>query len=172
MAISFDCPHCQARVRAPEDRVGQNGTCPKCRNKIVVPEPIHEATLVEEAEEVESYPLEGEPGEPAADAPADRRPCPVCGELIVAGAAKCRYCGEVFDPELRAALKKSGADAGEDLSTGDWIVALLCSGIGCIAGIVWMIQGKPKGKKMFLVSLIVAFFWGFLRALVEVANQR
>ena len=27
------------------------------------------------------------------------------------------------------------------------IVAILCSGIGCVDGIVWMIQGKPKGKR-------------------------
>jgi hypothetical protein len=43
-----------------------------------------------------------------------------------------------------------------DLEVGDWILAVLCSGIGCIMGIVWMVQGKPKGIKMFGVSTCFA----------------
>jgi hypothetical protein len=31
----------------------------------------------------------------------ERRPCPACGEAIVATARKCRFCGEIFDPALR-----------------------------------------------------------------------
>ncbi|HKB42381.1 MAG TPA: hypothetical protein VKD72_38500 [Gemmataceae bacterium] len=30
-----------------------------------------------------------------------RRPCPMCGEMIIASAVKCRFCGEIFDPTLR-----------------------------------------------------------------------
>ena len=43
-----------------------------------------------------------------------RRPCPMCGEMIVATAAKCRFCGEVFDPTLKKAKskKKKKYDAG------------------------------------------------------------
>ncbi len=32
---------------------------------------------------------------------SERRPCPMCGEMIVATAAKCRFCGEIFNPELK-----------------------------------------------------------------------
>jgi predicted RNA-binding Zn-ribbon protein involved in translation (DUF1610 family) len=32
---------------------------------------------------------------------AERRPCPMCREMIVATAAKCRFCGQVFDPRAR-----------------------------------------------------------------------
>jgi len=31
-----------------------------------------------------------------------RRACPKCGESIVATAAKCRFCGEIFEDALRA----------------------------------------------------------------------
>ena len=38
---------------------------------------------------------------PSIAAGESRRPCPQCGEMIVAGAAKCRFCNAVFDPRLR-----------------------------------------------------------------------
>ena len=54
----------------------------------------------------------------------------------------------------------------------EWVIAILCSGIGCIVGIVWMIQGKPKGKKMFLVSFCMQILWGIVRAAIEGAANR
>jgi hypothetical protein len=77
--------------------------------------------------------------------------------MILTTAAKCRYCGEVFDPTLKKAQAKKGGRYGPeaaDLTTGDILVGLLCSGIGCIAGLIWMIQGKPKGIKMLGLSII------------------
>ncbi|MFN0195394.1 MAG: hypothetical protein ACKVT0_01510 [Planctomycetaceae bacterium] len=102
----------------------------------------------------------------------DQKPCPACGEMIRKTATKCRFCGEIFDPILKKQAKKrqrssGNADADEDLSTGDYIVAILCSGIGCIAGIVWMIQGKPKGSKMFFISFGMQIFWGVIQAVVQ-----
>jgi len=45
---------------------------------------------------------------PGADSPTvDRRPCPICGEMIPATAAKCRFCGEIFDSTLTNANKKT-----------------------------------------------------------------
>jgi len=36
----------------------------------------------------------------------ERYPCPACGEMIVRGAAKCRYCDEIFDPVLKQKQRK------------------------------------------------------------------
>jgi predicted RNA-binding Zn-ribbon protein involved in translation (DUF1610 family) len=166
--ITFQCPGCGKKLKAPDSAVGKTSRCPGCGNPVTCPEPVYDAELVDappggvdpfgDLGAGGAYNLAA-PGPGAAAAPEAppgeaRRPCPMCGEMIVATAAKCRYCGEVFDPALK---KKKGKRLGsdeEDLSTGDILVGLFCSGIGCIAGIVWMVQGKPKGWKMVLLSII------------------
>jgi hypothetical protein len=152
---------------------GKQAKCPNCKSLMTLPEIVHEAEEIaplsppppapvsnmsslfdEEAE----YQLAQGPkvDSPSASEPP-RRPCPMCGEMIAVGAAKCRYCGAIFDAGLRAIEKskrrRSSSDEDSDLSPGDWAVAFLCSGIGCIAGVVWMIQGKPKGIKMLGASI-------------------
>ena len=48
-------------------------------------------------------------------------------EMIVAGAAKCRFCGEIFDSRLRQQeLNSVTPDAAKNLSAGDWVVAVVC----------------------------------------------
>jgi hypothetical protein len=40
----------------------------------------------------------------------DRRPCPVCGEMILVGAKVCRFCGEKF--QSAAATNQEGDGTG------------------------------------------------------------
>ena len=42
----------------------------------------------------------------------DRKPCPMCGEMIAASAVKCRYCGHYLDPSL-APKRGSGSGAAD-----------------------------------------------------------
>ena len=50
----------------------------------------------------DDVPLDAEPVDPpTAGAPQERKPCPMCGELIAATARKCRFCGHYLDPSLR-----------------------------------------------------------------------
>jgi hypothetical protein len=59
-----------------------------------------------------------------------------------------------------------------NLTVAEWLLAILCSGIGCIMGIIWMIQGKPKGGKMLGISLLFAVLWNIVRyALVAMQQQ-
>ncbi len=88
-------------------------------------------------------------------------PCPMCGEIDPRRRLRnAGYCGEVFDPGVlrKAKSKRSNQFSRRRFRTspgGEIAVAVLCSGIGCIAGIVWMIQGRPKGMKMFGISLLM-----------------
>ena len=174
MTIEVNCPDCGKLLKAKDSLAGRRVKCPDCGSGVQIPDDVEEIFDAEEFADDE-FDLGGADEWDDSPADSDRIPCSACGEMIKPKAAKCRYCGEIFDPALKKKKKKKRGgcyvDADEDLSTGDWVVAILCSGIGCIAGIVWMIQGKPKGTKMFLVSLGMQFFWGLVNAALQVAIQ-
>src|SRR5262249_5208870 len=135
--------------------------------------PAAEGTELAPNDDAGGYDLAPDPVAPPPVEPP-RRPCPMCGEMIPVGAAQCRFCKEIFDPTLKKAQKsqRGAVDANdEDLTTGEWVLAILCSGIGCILGIVWMIQGKPKGKKMFGISIVCAIIWNIIRFAIEASSH-
>ena len=56
-----------------------------------------------------------------------------------------------------------------DLTTVDWVIIVLCSGIGCILGLFRIVQGKPSGVKMLGFSILSMFIWTFIRIAVSTA---
>lgn len=96
----------------------------------------------------------------------NEKPCPYCGEKILTSAKKCRFCGEYLnaaDRKLNDARKKSSA-SDENLTGGEILLCVLCAGIACIIGLIWMAQGKKKGGKMVAISLIVIVITNVIRA--------
>jgi hypothetical protein len=145
--------------------------CPYCQTHLQVPEPVAEPEVPIQAEELpgDTYAMQPPTTTPTAN---DRRPCPMCGEMIKLDAVKCRFCGEVFDRTLKQIEKKKHYRAeNADLTPAEWLVAILCANIGCIVSIVWMIQGKPKGTKMFVVSLCAQFAWAIAGFLIRMAAE-
>jgi hypothetical protein len=130
MPISFRCKHCGKKLKAPDQAAGKSSTCPGCGGLVTCPEAGRDSDVVEmtidpvvemtlepaepsglgpyaDLDQDTAYAVTGP--EQAADAmPEQRRPCPKCGEMILTTAAKCRFCGEVFDPVLRKAKKGTG----------------------------------------------------------------
>lgn len=49
-----------------------------------------------------------------------------------------------------------------DLSIVDWLLCIFCAGIGCIVGIIRLIQGKGSGLKMIGISIVAAIFWNIV----------
>ena len=47
MPISFQCPHCGKKLKAPDSAAGKSSTCPGCGNKVTCPEPVYDAEVVE-----------------------------------------------------------------------------------------------------------------------------
>jgi hypothetical protein len=92
----------------------------------------------------------------------------MCGEMIVAGAAKCRFCDAVFDENLRRSEKKQkrGGFSSDDerLTALDWVLCIFLGNIACIVGIVYLCLGKPKAGKM--IGTAVAFYVGWVLVIV------
>jgi hypothetical protein len=159
MPISFQCPTCDKKLKAPESAVGKSLACPGCETQVMCPEPIYDAEVVAtHAAAAPDATTRLSPG----DAPSteSRHPCPMCGEMIVTTAAKCRFCHEVFDPSVESASdktpKKRRADE-ENLEPLDAVLAFLCTGIAFLVAIYWMDRGDPKGLKMIkLIAVLIA----------------
>src|SRR5690242_3702361 len=113
MAISFSCAKCGKNLKAPDNAAGKTSKCPGCGSPVTCPEPVYDAEPIEappggldpngDVDTEQPYAMAPEPvTAPSAEA---RRPCPMCGEMIVATAAKCRFCGEIFDSTLKKVSK-------------------------------------------------------------------
>jgi hypothetical protein len=184
--IEVKCGKCGKGLKAPDSMAGKKAKCPGCGSIVVVPQPMEE---ILDAEIIEPTPAPtadlgsllddelayrvAEPDPvPTQSVAEDRRPCPACGEMIVSSAAVCRFCGEIFDPALKKkAKKKKGSSGGDDdeLTTGEIVLAILCGGIGCILGIIWVIQGKSKGWKMVGISILAGIVWRIIGVVIELA---
>lgn len=178
MTIEFTCSACGKIVRAKDSAAGKQVKCPVCGGVISIPEAVYDAVDADEfgsGFELDFDHVAAEQHSPSASSGGSveqRRPCPACGELIVSGAAKCRFCGEIFDRKLKQqAARSTPSDEDSKLSTGEWLICIFCSGIGCIVGIVYMCQSKPKGLKMFGVSLLVQLIFGAIQAIMELTVE-
>lgn len=103
MTIEVTCTACGKTLSAKDSSAGKQAKCPDCGSLISIPEPIYDA-LEDPATPGVFDPVED------SQAAADDRPrsaCPQCGEMIVSGAAKCRFCGEYLDSTHRG-LWQSG----------------------------------------------------------------
>lgn len=117
MAIAFRCPACNKTLRARSELAGRTMKCPNCTTPVTCPELVAVAEPIEEPWGHSSAydDIDGGQSAPpmprggaAASTAEGRRPCPACGEMIVATAAKCRFCRTVFDQNRikKAAGKK------------------------------------------------------------------
>jgi len=95
--------------------------------------------------------------------------CRACGEKILAKASICKYCGEsqTLNNRFREAQEKRRAATEDNLSGLEIAFGLLCGGIACIMAVVWLIQGKKKGWKLLLLSIVSQMIFGVIRATVK-----
>lgn len=57
------------------------------------------------------------------------------------------------------------------LTLVDWILCILCSGIGCIVGVVRLIQGKKSGVKMIGLSILFAVLWRVIAVVISASSN-
>ena len=178
MPINMNCPSCGKTLAAPETAAGKKAKCPSCGQIMIVPEATQAAedsyaTEPESAaESPASYGPQSGPDSspswldgvqspapaPAASGPGGeaRRPCRECGEMIVAAAAKCRFCGAVFDPRLRGMGMGMGMSTHRGKSYQGFAITSMVLGIlsiftaciGIVLGITGVIFGVVAGNGM------------------------
>ncbi len=112
MPITMTCPSCSRTLSAPDASSGKKAKCPSCGQIMTVPEIVHEAEPVGASG---AGPLGdvGQIPDPSslASEGQTRQPCPECGEMIVKGAAKCRFCNAIFDPKSDSCKTRDPAAA-------------------------------------------------------------
>jgi len=50
----------------------------------------------------------------------------------------------------------SAGQTDSQLTALDWLAAIVCAPIGCILGLIYLVNGTPKAGKMLLVSIVVS----------------
>jgi hypothetical protein len=81
--IKFDCPKCGKSLAIDEQGAGRNVQCPECSQAITVPQ--------------KPVAVPPPPAPPIPEPSPQHKPCPFCGESILATARKCKHCGEFLD---------------------------------------------------------------------------
>jgi hypothetical protein len=166
MSISFECAKCGKKLKAPDNAAGKTSKCPGCGSPVTCPEPVYDAEPIEappggvspygDVDTEQPYAMVPEPA--AAPSAEARRPCPMCGEMIVASAAKCRFCGEIFDSTLKKVGKggkkgkiRSIASAQRNLQVSAGL--FLACWIGAVA--MTRVVGPNTDPAMILIRLII-----------------
>lgn len=116
---------------------------------------------------LEAKKVEGIVVSSGAETDEDMIDCIYCGEKIKRKALKCPYCKEYIDPknDIKNKNKKKSFDEDDNLSVTEIILSILCGGIACIVGIIYVVQGKKKGWKMIGISFAAQVVFGIIQVL-------
>lgn len=106
--MTVTCPGCGWSAEVPDEKIpaeGGKGTCPKCQVKFEV------------KKELKPVP-EQPPASPRSES-RDTKPCPLCGEEILAVAKKCKHCGSMLN-ELNEISPQPVNNVSEDIQSNNF----------------------------------------------------
>ncbi|HZU38079.1 MAG TPA: YccF family protein [Gemmataceae bacterium] len=104
MALLMSCPTCGVYLKAPDGLTCQTMQCPKCAGLVPVP-----AVAAASARPARASGVLARDEEPTVSSAEAYRDCPFCSEPIRQSARKCKHCGEMLDPALRASHERQRA---------------------------------------------------------------
>ena len=169
MPISVKCCDCGKALKAPDALAGKKAKCPDCGAVVAVPKVSEGPEMNGGLQEASFDELEEDGTDVAPEGNTARKPCPMCGELIAAASAKCRFCGETLSSTIRSRERQSTSTVVANQVTGaDIAICALCFPIGCIVGIVAIITGQPaRGLKMIGLAIVMPFLWGAILSIFQ-----
>ena len=133
MSIRVECDACGKVLNAKDESAGKKAKCPDCGNVLQIPD-----QEVVDAETDDAGGFGAASSYDDGNELDDKRPCPACGEEIKKKAAKCRFCGEIFDASLK---RKSNSRRGANSPTADLGKRFLGSMADGLAGMVFVGPG-------------------------------
>jgi hypothetical protein len=160
MSISIHCPTCGSQALASDDYVGKKVVCPRCKATITVTAPVDPSIHLLEVIPIAAPVLPAPPvptAPPAGPTGVEQwdvelvpqnpqfKTCDYCGEAILIAARKCKHCGEMLDPSLRA--------AEEAQRSADW--ASTPAGPGST-----VVVESPREFPHLIHAVITVFFCG------------
>lgn len=89
MPIDVSCLSCERKLRVADKHCGKKTKCPGCGEVLRIP------NLKTSPPEVLEAIIDEEPQNPEPE----RVPCPVCREMIMRSAMRCRFCKSIVDPD-------------------------------------------------------------------------
>lgn len=170
MPIRAKCNACSTTFQAKERLAGKTVKCPKCSAELTIPEAEEEVLEAETVDDEDEFTAASDADDEFAAVESQslrgsRRPCPECGEDIAAKAAKCRFCGAVFD---RRAKSRGGRIDRETIEKfrkyahglgGAWIFfGVVAFGIG-IAALSGALPRGGAGAEAGVVLLPLGLLW-------------
>ncbi|HSG68761.1 MAG TPA: hypothetical protein VLA12_00015 [Planctomycetaceae bacterium] len=171
MVISVRCNSCGKQLKVKDHYAGRTGKCPDCGDDVPVPMLDDlDPSLWEDVEEPDR---------------SDRIRCPMCGEMIVSSAAKCRFCGEVLNRRPSASDESIEQLVEEKIKLkqdSEIAMQIFVTGlIGCFApiiaiyGIIFLIRRPydyPR-KSLAVAGTIFHCIWALIQiALIATGNMR
>ena len=158
MPISVTC-ECGKTLKAPDTSAGKKAKCPECSAVIKIPEQVFDAEEIDEYEDDEAA-EENPYSTPVRSKSGQRKACPACGEMILADAAKCRFCDEVFDARLKTSSKvgKKSRSRRSPLA-GPWkrLCGAFADGLSfiafCIPSFLLSLASGPDGNNRALAMV-------------------
>lgn len=160
MTIEFHCPTCGKVLRTADDKAGIQSKCPGCGEVVTIPAlgPEQQAADFEQvvgvspSERTSATAMSFADSDTAVAPAKDSKPCPMCGAIIEADAARCRFCGENLVAEFPI-------DAGAILGRA-WALYQMQMAV-CIAAIVIY----------FAITFALSFGMQFVQTAVALAAR-
>lgn len=185
MAYQVTCV-CGEKMSVGADQFGQVVNCSACGRALLptAPPMMNQPIEVQAAVVADDFPTDipavaptpAAPASVASPAPAvtgsAQKPCPLCGEMIMATAKKCKHCGEYLDSPAARQAAAAQVAAGEvifELTVSQWdnafkyLVCLILLGLA-VVGVIYLPPLKPflpevTAAGIFLCSLLMWIFY-------------